>query len=218
MRVASLVCGDEFTEREFRYLDQRFGVPRLPPELCRAHGPRPYAKDEQVHDYLASQFGTKFAVPPVTTKAERDLCRSALDEWQRSSGRQNTLPSAEGYMQTTRTVNEKADRQIIHYKHIDRVRRFFENDEKKRTNDTLTNLPPSSAMRRMAAGHWARSSIEVPFTSSGDPVVRNLGPPRPPEQPVKLMNIAASTQATRPAASCALTLFIGKERHSSDVH
>ncbi|ORY85587.1 hypothetical protein BCR37DRAFT_243239 [Protomyces lactucae-debilis] len=211
------VVVDEYADRDSRYLDQRFGVARLSPELCTSHGFEPYAKDEQVHGYLASQFGTKFAVAPVTTKAERDLCRLALDEWQRSSGRLNILPSAEGYMHITRAVNKKADGQIMQYKLVDHVRKFFESDEKKRMNDTMTNFLHSSAMRRIAAGYQARLSTETRYITSSDPIVRNLGPTRPPEQPVRLMNFAAPAPAPRPVDPSAPEIFIQKGKHSSDV-
>ncbi|ORY86929.1 hypothetical protein BCR37DRAFT_385379 [Protomyces lactucae-debilis] len=195
------VVVDGYADRQVRYLDhldQLFGIARLSSELRRSHGFEPFV--------------------PVTTRVERRLCRSALDEWQRSSGRQNTLPSAEGYVQITKAVNEKADGQTIQYKLIDHVKKFVESDEKKRMNDTLTNLKHSSAMRRMGAGYQARLSTEVHHISSSDPVVRNLGPTRPLEQPVRLMSLALSAPVPRPVDPSAPEVFVEKKRQSCDVH
>ncbi|ORY86245.1 hypothetical protein BCR37DRAFT_385716 [Protomyces lactucae-debilis] len=56
----------------------------------------------------------------------------------------------------------------------------------------------------------------IPFGPNSH--VRNLGLPRPPEQPVRLINLAASAPVPRPVDLCAPEIFIEKNRQSSDIH
>ncbi|ORY75791.1 hypothetical protein BCR37DRAFT_389610 [Protomyces lactucae-debilis] len=120
-------------------------------------------------------------------------------------------------MHITRAVNEKADGQTMQYKLVDHVRKFLERDEKERMNDKLTNFLHSYTMRRIATGYQARLSTEMRYLTLSDPIVRNFGPTRPPEQPVRHMNLAAPAPVPRPVDSSAPEICIQKGKHSSDV-